>query len=77
LDSKWRPITSRDSRSSAARRDADDARRIDSYSAPRRHYLGTWQAVNIALHGEDTHRAGGDASGLKDNLSIVLLDLDF
>ena len=55
----------------------DDARRIDSYSALGRSYLGSWQAVNVALHGEYTHRAGGGASGLKDNLFTVLLDFDF
>ncbi len=47
---------------------SDDARRIDSYSALGRYYLGSWQAVNVALHGEYTHRAVGGAGGLKDNL---------
>jgi hypothetical protein len=55
----------------------DDARRIDSYSALGRYYLGSWQAVNVALHGEYTNRASGGASGLKDNLLTVLLDFDF
>ena len=54
-----------------------DARPIDSYSALGRYYLGSWQAVNLALHGEYTYRASGTASGLKDHLFTVLLDFDF
>jgi hypothetical protein len=55
----------------------DEARRMDSYSALGRYYLGSWQAVNVALHGEYTHRAGDGASRLKDNLFTVLLDFGF
>ena len=33
--------------------------------------------MNVALHGEYTHRAAGGASRLKDNLFTVLLDFDF
>lgn len=55
----------------------DDARRIDSYSALGRYYLGSWQAVNVALHGEYTHRTAGRRTALKDNLLTVLVDFDF
>jgi hypothetical protein len=55
----------------------DDGRRMDSYSALGRYYLGSWQAVNVALHGEYTHRAGVVAPGLKDNLFTLLVDFDF
>jgi hypothetical protein len=55
----------------------DDPGRMDSYSALLRYYLGSWQAVNVALHGEFTRRAGGGSSGIKDNLCTVLIDFDF
>jgi hypothetical protein len=55
----------------------DDARKVDSYSALGRYYLGSWQAANVALHGEYTHRAGGGASGRTDNLFTLLFDFDF
>jgi hypothetical protein len=55
----------------------DDTRRLNSYSALGRYYLGSWQAVNVALHGEYTHRAAGSGSVLKDNLLTMLVDFDF
>jgi hypothetical protein len=51
--------------------------RINSYSALVRYYLGSWSAVNVALHAEYTHRAVGSVLPLKENLFTVLLDFDF
>ena len=55
----------------------DDTHRLNTYSALGRYYLGSWQAVNVALHGEYTHRQVGRGSVLKDNLLTLLLDFDF
>ncbi len=57
--------------------DSGDVRNVDSYSALGRYYLGNWQAVNIALHGEYTYRNTRGASGFKDKLLTLLLDFDF
>jgi hypothetical protein len=54
----------------------DDAHSIDAYSALGRYYLGSWQAVNVALHAEFTRRTVG-AGGFKDNLFTALVDFDF
>ena len=54
-----------------------DSGRTDAYSALGRYYFGSWQAVNVALHGEYTHRVGGGSNRFKDNLFTVLLDFDF
>jgi len=51
--------------------------RINSYSALVRYYLGSWSAVNVALHAEYTHRAVGSILPLKENLFTLLLDFDF
>ena len=51
--------------------------RVDAYSALARYYLGSWSAVNIALHAEYTHRAAGSVLPLKENLFTLLLDFDF
>jgi hypothetical protein len=53
------------------------ANRIDSYSALARYYLGSWSAVNVALHAEFTHRAVGSVLPFKENLFTLLLDFDF
>jgi len=42
-----------------------------------RYYLGSWSAVNVALHAEYTHRVLGSASPLKGDLFSLLLDFDF
>ncbi len=55
----------------------DAAHQVDAYSALMRYYLGSWSAVNVALHGEYTHRVLGSASPLKGDLFTLLLDFDF
>lgn len=58
--------------------DADH--RVDAFSALVRYYLGSWSAVNVALHGEYTHRKQG-VDGSNDleegDLFTILLDFDF
>jgi hypothetical protein len=55
----------------------DAAHQVDAYSALMRYYLGSWSAVNVALHAEYTHRVLGSASPLKGDLFSLLLDFDF
>jgi hypothetical protein len=57
--------------------DEDRVHRIGAYSALLRYYLGSWSAVNVALHAEFTHRTVGSVSPAKENLFTVLLDLGF
>jgi hypothetical protein len=42
-----------------------------------RYYLGSWSAVNVAIHAEITHRELGSVTPIKDNLFSILLDFDF
>jgi hypothetical protein len=51
--------------------------RINSYSALARYYLGSWSAVNLALHAEFTHRTVGSVLPFKEDLFTLLLDFDF
>ncbi len=51
--------------------------RVNSYSGLVRYYLGSWSAVNVALHAEYTHRTLGSALPLKENLFTLLMDFDF
>jgi hypothetical protein len=55
----------------------DSVRRVNAYSALVRYYLGSWSAVNVALHAEYTYRTTGSGSLLKENLFTLLLDFDF
>jgi hypothetical protein len=58
--------------------DADH--RVDAYSALLRYYLGSWSAVNVALHAEYTHRVLGEnnsINSIKGDLFTMLLDFDF
>jgi hypothetical protein len=55
----------------------DKINRLNSYSGLVRYYLGSWEAVNIALHAEYTHRAIGADNPVKDDLFTLLLDFDF
>jgi hypothetical protein len=57
--------------------DYDPANRIDAYSALVRYYLGSWSAVNVAVHAEFTRREVGAANPVRDNLFTLLLDFDF
>jgi hypothetical protein len=53
------------------------ANRVNAYSALGRYYLGSWSAVNVALHAEYTYRTVGSVLPLKENLFTLLLDFDF
>jgi hypothetical protein len=58
--------------------DADH--RVNAYSALVRYYLGSWSAVNVALHGEYTHRKQGVDNSVnlqEGDLFTMLLDFDF
>ena len=55
----------------------DAAGQVDAYSALARYYLGSWSAVNVALHAEYTHRLVGSVLPFKDDLFTLLLDFDF
>lgn len=50
---------------------------LNSYSALLRYYLGSWTAVNVAIHAEFTHREIGKTDLVKDNLMVFLLDFAF
>ena len=51
--------------------------KVDAYSALVRYYLGSWSAVNVAIHAEFTHRRLGSVAPIKENLFTLLLDFDF
>ncbi len=57
--------------------DYDAARQVRALSGLVRYYLGSWYAVNVALHAEVTHRQVGAVTPVKDNLFTLLLDFDF
>jgi hypothetical protein len=50
---------------------------VKDYSALLRYYLGSWSAVNIALHAEYSHRELGTQPAIKDDVFSLLLDFDF
>ena len=61
----------------------DSVNRVNAYSALARYYLGSWSAVNVALHAEYTYRTVGEdnpylfTNKIKENLFTLLLDFDF
>lgn len=57
--------------------DYDGVPKLDAYSALLRYYLGSWSAVNVALHAEYTHRVAGSGVLRKEDLFTVILDFDF
>jgi len=57
--------------------DYDRPNRVTGFSALLRYYLGSWTAVNIAVHAEYTHRTLGVDNPLKDDVFTLLLDFDF
>ncbi|HMA53890.1 MAG TPA: hypothetical protein VKT17_05485, partial [Acidobacteriota bacterium] len=57
--------------------DYNAVHRVDAYSALVRYYLGSWSAVNVAIHAEFTHRKAGSVVPIKENLFTILLDFDF
>jgi hypothetical protein len=54
-----------------------DPLRVNALSALVRYYLGSWSAVNVALHAEYSHRTIGIVEPTKDNLFTLLIDFDF
>jgi len=57
---------------------SEEARRLDAFSVLGRYYLGSWLAVNVAVHAEYTHRVFGTGDdSIKDDLFTILLDFDF
>jgi hypothetical protein len=57
--------------------DYNDIHNVNAYSALVRYYLGSWQAVNISIHGEFTHRDSGTIGPVRENLFTLMLDFDF
>ena len=57
--------------------DYDRLNRMTGYGALLRYYLGSWSAVNIALHAEYSHRSLGADHPRKDDVFTLLLDFDF
>jgi hypothetical protein len=57
--------------------DYNRANRVTGYGALLRYYLGSWPAVNIALHAEYSHRTLGVDNPVKDDVFTLLLDFDF
>jgi hypothetical protein len=57
--------------------DEDALHKLDAFSALVRYYLGSWAAVNVALHAEYTHRSTGDLTPVREDLFTILLDFDF
>jgi hypothetical protein len=51
--------------------------KVDAFSALLRYYLGSWSAVNIAMHAEYTHRRFGAEEKIADDIFTLLLDFDF
>jgi hypothetical protein len=50
---------------------------VNALSALLRYYLGSWSAVNVALHAEYTHRWFGLPGRPKDDVFSLLIDFDF
>lgn len=57
--------------------DYDSHTQVNAYSALLRYYLGSWTAVNVAVHAEFTHREMGKVDPIEDNLLAFVLDFDF
>ena len=55
----------------------DDDREVKSYSGLVRYYWGDWSAVNVALHGEYTHREIGCSDPVKENAASLMIDFAF
>ena len=55
-----------------------DNRKISAISGLVRYYLGDWTAVNVALHGEYTHRMVGKGDfKAREDVVTALIDFDF
>lgn len=57
--------------------DFDKEQKFSTLSALARYYLGSWQAVNISLHAEYSHRRWPNTPELDDDLFSLLLDFAF
>ena len=55
----------------------DDGNAITAMSGLVRYYLGSWTAVNVALHAEYTHREVGENNPQKEDLLALLIDFAF
>ncbi len=55
----------------------DENSKVNAFSVLARYYLGDWTAVNVALHGEFTHRIQGDTEKSTTNHFALLLDFAF
>jgi hypothetical protein len=55
----------------------DKSRTYKSISGLVRYYLGSWTAVNVAIHAEYTHRIFGSDNITSDNLFTLLVDFGF
>ncbi len=55
----------------------DDMPKVNAFSILARYYMGSWYAVNLALHAEYTYRTVGVGSPLKENYFTLALDFDF
>jgi hypothetical protein len=53
---------------------SDEESRVRAVSALLRYYLGDWTAVNVALHGEFTHRIEGDTDKTRTNQLALFVD---
>ena len=57
--------------------------KFKAYSGLLRYYVGDWSAVNVALHGEFTHRAytyremGAGETTMTENIYSMLVDFGF
>jgi hypothetical protein len=55
----------------------DKNRTYKAVSGLIRYYLGSWTAVNVALHAEFTHRIFGSENPIKDDMVTLLVDFGF
>ena len=55
----------------------DKSRTFKAISGLVRYYLGSWSAVNVALHAEYTYRIFGSDNPTKDNMLTLLVDFGF
>ena len=57
--------------------DEDPDSAVEAYSCLVRYYLGDWRAVNVAIHGEFTHRIVGTDDTVEDDSVSLLVDCAF
>ena len=57
--------------------DYDQERTVRAYAALLRYYIGSWTAVNVALHAEYTYRRIGQPNLTREHQFAALVDFDF